>query len=349
MLYYCNMRKTSSLLISLAIVAMTVPPVQAASKPSKPSITAISSSPAKNGLVNLTVSIALGSSAGGTSAITGTKITAGKKFCTAKKTSKFCTIKGLKAGTAVSVSAVSQAKQGNSPRSKVINYKVGSKKYTANSSVTKGQANAKKSAASYLSFMSFSRSGLIRQLESEGYSTADATYGVDAQNADWNAQATKSAKTYLDLMSFSRSGLIALLESEGFTNAEAIYGANKNGYVETLPSTPVVSAPVTPSQPSCTSGIASQCNAFRSAADYLRLMAFSRSGLIRQLEFEGYSTADATYGVDAQNADWNAQATKSAKSYLDLMPFSRSGLIAQLEFEGFTRAQATFGVAANGL
>lgn len=336
------------MLISLAIVAMAVSPAKAASKPSNPSITAISSSPAKNGLVNLTVAIALGSSAGGTS-ITGTKITAGKKSCTAKKATKSCTIKGLKAGTTVSVSAVSQAKQGNSPKSKVINYKVGSKKYTAKSSVTKGQANAKKSAASYLSFMAFSRSGLIKQLEFEGYSNAEAIYGVDAQKADWNDQAAKSAKNYLSFMSFSRSGLISQLEFEGFTNAEAIYGANANGYVETLPSTPVVSAPSTPSQASCTSVIVSQCNALRSAADYLRVMAFSRSGLITQLEFEGFSRADATYGVDAQNADWNAQATKSAKSYLDLMAFSRSGLIAQLVFEGFTNAQATFGVNANGL
>ena len=93
----------------------------------------------------------------------------------------------------------------------------------------------------------------------------------------------------------------------------------------------------------------SQANAKRAAKSYLGFMAFSRSKLIEQLEFENYSTADATYGVDAQNADWNAQAAKSAKSYLKLMPFSRTGLIDQLIFEGFSQSQAEFGVSTTGL
>lgn len=93
----------------------------------------------------------------------------------------------------------------------------------------------------------------------------------------------------------------------------------------------------------------SRTQAVRSAAGYLRVMAFSRSGLIRQLEFEGFSNADATYGVDAQNADWNAQAAKSAAAYLRVMSFSRSGLINQLMFEGFSQSQAEYGVNAVGL
>ena len=94
---------------------------------------------------------------------------------------------------------------------------------------------------------------------------------------------------------------------------------------------------------------AGQSNARRTAQSYLKIMAFSRSGLIKQLEFEGYSNADATYGTDAQNADWNAQAAKMAKSYLNTMPFSRSGLIDQLIFEGFSQAQAEYGVSTTGL
>lgn len=93
----------------------------------------------------------------------------------------------------------------------------------------------------------------------------------------------------------------------------------------------------------------SQSNARKAAKSYLGLMAFSRSKLIEQLEFENYSTADATYGVDAQNADWNAQAAKSAKAYLKLMPFSRISLIDQLIFEGFSQAQAEYGVGTTGL
>jgi len=92
-----------------------------------------------------------------------------------------------------------------------------------------------------------------------------------------------------------------------------------------------------------------QSNAKKSATSYLRYSSFSRTGLIGQLEFEGFSTADATYGVDAQNADWNLQAAKSAKSYLKYSSFSRIGLIDQLVFEGFTQAQAEYGVSTTGL
>jgi hypothetical protein len=97
--------------------------------------------------------------------------------------------------------------------------------------------------------------------------------------------------------------------------------------------------------PTATTG---QRNALRSAETYLEIMAFSRSGLIKQLEFEGYSNEDATYAVDNVGADWLEQAARMAAGYLDLMPFSREGLIEQLIFEGFTREQAIYGVEANG-
>ena len=73
------------------------------------------------------------------------------------------------------------------------------------------------------------------------------------------------------------------------------------------------------------------------------MTAFSRSGLIEQLEYEGFSTEDATYAVDNLNADWNKQAALSAEQYLEMTSFSRSGLIEQLEYEGFTSAQAEYG------
>lgn len=92
-----------------------------------------------------------------------------------------------------------------------------------------------------------------------------------------------------------------------------------------------------------------QANARAKAADYLGLTAFSRSGLIEQLKFEGFNRRDATYGVDAVHADWNKQAVRKAKDYLDLTSFSRSGLIEQLKFDGFTTAQAEYGVNKTGL
>jgi hypothetical protein len=78
-------------------------------------------------------------------------------------------------------------------------------------------------------------------------------------------------------------------------------------------------------------------------------MPFSRSGLIEQLEFEGYSKDDATFAVDSITVDWNEQAARAAENYLETMPFSRASLIEQLEFEGYTTAQAEYGVSTTGL
>jgi hypothetical protein len=93
----------------------------------------------------------------------------------------------------------------------------------------------------------------------------------------------------------------------------------------------------------------SQKNAVRSAKDYLKYSAFSRKGLIEQLEFEGFPVADAEYGADHSGADWMKQAERSALEYLDFSAFSRQGLIEQLEYEGFTHEQAVHGVEAVGL
>ena len=84
--------------------------------------------------------------------------------------------------------------------------------------------------------------------------------------------------------------------------------------------------------------------ALESAKNYLQAMGFSRKGLIKQLEFEGYTTNEATYAVNNCGANWKEQAVRVAKNYLNTMPFSREGLIEQLEFEGFTNEEAVYGV-----
>jgi len=101
---------------------------------------------------------------------------------------------------------------------------------SSSSSATLGEKNALKSANSYLRSMAFSRSGLIKQLEYEGYTKEEATYAVDHCGADWKEQAAKSAASYLRTMSFSRDGLIKQLEYEGFTHEQAVYGVEQNGY-----------------------------------------------------------------------------------------------------------------------
>jgi len=89
-------------------------------------------------------------------------------------------------------------------------------------------------------------------------------------------------------------------------------------------------------------------NALKTAKQYLNVMGFSYSGLIEQLEYEGYSTAEATTAADLCGANWYDQAAIVAENYLSVMGFSRSGLIDQLIYEGFTRDQAEYGVEQNG-
>ena len=137
---------------------------------------------------------------------------------------------------------------------------------------TVSQRNAVSKGASYLRSSSFSRSGLISQLQYEGFSVEDATYGTDAQNADWNAQAVKKGASYLRSSSFSRSGLISQLQYEGFSGSEATYGTDSQNADW-------------------------NAQAAKKAASYLRSSSFSRSGLISQLLYEGFSQAQAEYGV----------------------------------------------------
>jgi len=137
---------------------------------------------------------------------------------------------------------------------------------------TVGEENARKSADSYLSFSAFSRTGLIDQLLFEGFSQAEAEYGVDALGADWNEQAAKSADSYLSFSAFSRSGLVDQLVFEGYSAAEAEFGVDA-------------------------SGADWNEQAAKSAESYLEFSSFSRQGLIDQLVFEGFSQAEAEYGV----------------------------------------------------
>ncbi len=138
---------------------------------------------------------------------------------------------------------------------------------------TVSQRNAVSKAASYLRSSAFSRSGLIGQLEYEGFSTSDATYGVDAQNADWNAQAVKKGASYLRTSSFSRTSLIGQLEYEGFSNSQSVYGTDSQNADW-------------------------NAQAAKKAASYLKSSSFSRSGLISQLLYEGFTQAQAEYGVN---------------------------------------------------
>lgn len=129
----------------------------------------------------------------------------------------------------------------------------------------------------------------------------------------------------------------ALGKDVGWNQATYTASINDKGYI------PPVPVPTTQVES------LSQQQAVKKAQSYLNIIAFSRSGLIEQLEFEGFSKSDSTYAVDKLNVDWKQQALKKAKSYLSIMAFSRTGLIEQLEFEGYSRADATYAVDQIGL
>lgn len=91
--------------------------------------------------------------------------------------------------------------------------------------VSREHQNAVRSANQYLNYTSFSRQGLIEQLQFENYSLESAQYAVDNVDADWNEQAVKKAGEYLNYTSFSRQGLVDQLIFEGFTAEQAEFGA----------------------------------------------------------------------------------------------------------------------------
>jgi ABC-type transport system involved in multi-copper enzyme maturation permease subunit len=88
----------------------------------------------------------------------------------------------------------------------------------------------------------------------------------------------------------------------------------------------------------------SQINAIAKAKMYLNTMAFSKKGLITQLEYEGFSEKDAYFAVNNIKVNWEEQAINKAKMYLNTMAFSKKGLIDQLIYEGFTEYQAVCAV-----
>ena len=188
-------------------------------------------------------------------------------------------------------------------------------------------AIALKQAKSYLSFMGFSREGLIKQLKFDGYSQTEAEYAADNCGADWNEQALKSAKNYLSIMGFSRDGLVKQLKFDGYSQTEAEYAADN-----------------------CSADWNEQAQ--KSAKNYLSIMSFSQDSLIRQLEFDGFTHEQALYGVgiketpdDNKKTDISSKASEAlneAKDVLRYSPKSKDGLISYLKRQDFTQEEAEY-------
>lgn len=184
--------------------------------------------------------------------------------------------------------------------------------------------------------------------ETHGYASDAARYyrlaGLELCQAADNYDKPSTANTHIDKATEYIGNATEYLNKSGDALSRAtekVLGKSSTG------STPA-SAPSGKEQ-SKPSATVSQSNALRAANSYLDVMGFSRSGLISQLEYEGYMTDDATYAADNCGADWNEQAARSAKEYMDLTAFSRTRLIEQLEYVGYTPEQAAYGAASVGL
>lgn len=143
----------------------------------------------------------------------------------------------------------------------------------ADSSATVGEQNALSQANSYLSVSSFSASGLIEQLEFEGYTTEEAEYAIANCGADWNDQALSQAQSYLELSGFSYGGLYDQLTYAGFLPTEAQYAIDNCGADWNQ-------------------------EAAEAATSYIDISSFSREGLIDQLLYMGFTQEQAEYGAE---------------------------------------------------
>ena len=213
--------------------------------------------------------------------------------------------------------------------------------------------NAINAAHQYLRFQAFSKQGLIDQLDSsygDGYSVSVATAAVNGLQVSWNAEAVLAAKQYLRNQSFSCRGLIQQLSSsfgDKFTLAQAQYAAHKIGLCGSSSSTHSDAG-------SSRSSILAR-NATKSAQQYLQNQAFSKQGLIDQLDShygDKYPVSVATAAVNSLQVSWSAEAVLAARQYLRNQSFSCRGLIQQLSSsfgDKFTLAQAQYAAHRVGL
>jgi hypothetical protein len=180
-------------------------------------------------------------------------------------------------------------------------------------------------------------------------------FGILSSSSQNNPSKNVSDNTRSNTTSSNASDNSAANTFSADSNSSAVSpqtGANTDQQI-TATTQPALTPTTSPSNSTPTNSApaetVSQQEAVSKAEEYLNVEAFSHDGLIDQLEYDQFSTADATYAADNSNADWNQQAAKKAKEYLDSQAFSRQELIDQLEYDKFTPDQATYGVNSVGL
>lgn len=190
--------------------------------------------------------------------------------------------------------------------------------------IAKINQDALKKAKSYLNFSSFSRAGLIHQLEYHGFASATAAWAADHSGANWLQEAIECAKSYIKHSDFSEEGLYRQLIYEKFTPEQSRYGIAHSGANWFL-------------------------EAVESAQSYLKHSDFSESRLYKQLIYEKFTPDQAKYGVAHSGGNWYQEAVESVASHLRYGSYTRDRLIRLMEYEGYTKAQIEYGLSQNGL
>lgn len=239
---------------------------------------------------------------------------------------------------------VKQTKKINAKSSNKITYKSSNKKVASVNS--KGVITAVKKGSATITVTSNKLSKTIKVKVSNPYIKLNKT----KLSVDKGKSATLKATVFpsnAKVIWKSANTKIAKVSSKGKITGVKVGSTTVKATIKYKGKTYQKSCKVTVKKPKPVDAGSTQ--AAKRAKEYLGIMAFSRKGLIEQLEFEGFTNSQAIYGVDHSGANWKSQAVKKAKDYLDIMSFSRSGLIEQLEFEGFTSAEANYAVSEIGL
>lgn len=95
----------------------------------------------------------------------------------------------------------------------------------------------------------------------------------------------------------------------------------------------------------CGCGSAKRMECTKRAHDLIELSAFSKTGLIAQLESEGFSRRDAEAVVKAMDIDWGLQAAYYMWEHpFDfILAYEESIAVSKLQLVGFTREEASRG------
>ena len=197
--------------------------------------------------------------------------------------------------------------------------------------MTPEQKAALDAATAYLEASALSRQELVDKLTTDGLAESDIIFAAD--NIDWNAQCLKKAEVHLDHTTLTQQDLIDQLKADGFTSEEIAYAMQELGYTSS-----------DDNQGTTTE----QDNALAAATAHLAATAFSRQGLIAQLELDGFEASDAIFAVDNVEVDWNEQCSRKAGDYISDPDFPMQDLMDLLASDGFTSEQIAYAVEMLG-